>query len=471
MLQIDRRIKYLLAGLACFYCLFWAVKNFLNILRPASRASLPLPEITGGPDPYCASGSCREGGEAFFDFTFNTSPANAEFSITFHDGLQKTGIAPFREALPPGRIRLDIKYPGYETLSETLTLREATQKFYHLDRSGQLVHHLLDIESVPSPKALAFSVNGSELWSTMLLNKKRGLGVYSSSDGTHIADIDLDGGGGVELVFSPDGSRVYASQMETARIYEIDASSKTVLRTFDTQSAWTKVVALSLDGKYLYAANWSGNDVSIIDLANGAVAKIATVKTPRGLYATSDAKSLYVAGFASGELEKIDLGSKTGAVIYRTGGAMRHIAADEQKGVLYVSDMAKDAIYEVDLKTDSVKKFADTDHNPNTIALSPDKKILFVSCRGRNAADDDYSVPGPEWGSVLMFDTENSKMIDAIVAGNQPTALSISPDGSKLAFSDFLDSRIEIFSVPPYEKLVSGNGGRSAVYRQELIKK
>jgi DNA-binding beta-propeller fold protein YncE len=471
MPKISRRVIVFFLGAFIFYFAFWLAKGAFYLFQPASLAELPLAQNSEAGADHCAAGSCEDQAASVYNFAFNTFPANAEYSIVSVNGTEKKGKTPCKESVPSGRIRLNISYPGYNTLNETLTLDGDSRKFYYLDRSGQLVHHLLDIDSVPSPKALAFSLDGSELWSTMLLNKKRGLGVYDAADGTSIADIVLDGGGGVELVFSFDGSKVYVSQMETARVYEIDAQKKTVLRTFDTKSAWTKVVALSPDGKHLYAANWSGNDVSMVDLDSGSVSRIPTVKTPRGLYATADGKSLYVAGFGLGELEKIDLATKTGTVIHKTGGALRHIVADEQKGVLYVSDMGNNVIYEVSLKDDTVKKFADTDYNPNTIALSPDKKVLFVSCRGRNAADDNYYIPGPEWGSVLLIDAESGKMLDAIVAGNQPTALDISRDGSVLAFSDFLDSRIEIYSVPPYEKLVSGNGGRSSVYRQELWKK
>ncbi len=472
-----RRIikHYLILVLVPFviFCFaFLLVKNFLYLFQPASLIVLPSSQQALSGNDYCASGSCGEPSAArIYNLAFDTDPANADYAMVFGDGSEKKGKTPFSGPVPSGQVKVAISYKGYNPSNVEFLLDKDTQKFFYLDRSGQLVHRLLNIEAVPSPKALAFSPDGKELWSTMLLNKKRGLGVYSVDTGADLADINLDDGGGVELVFSSDGSKVYVSQMETARVYEIDAKTKKILRTFDTKSAWTKVVALSHDGKSLYAANWSGNDVSIINLENGTVSRIPTVKTPRGLYATRDNKTLYVAGFGAGEIEKIDLKSKKGIVIYKSGGAMRHLAVDEDRGVMYVSDMGRNAIFEVDLANDSVKKFADTDYDPNTIALSPDKKILYVSCRGRNAANDNYYIPGPEWGSVLLFDTKNGKMLDAIVAGNQPTALGVSDDGSLMATSDFLDSRIELFSVPPYEVLRAGNGGRSAVYRQELWKK
>ena len=390
----------------------------------------------------------------------------------FSDGTEKTAKAPFDTTGVGGATKISLTAGGYNQLQTEILLDSDKESFYYLDKTGQLVHHLRNIGSVPSPKGIDFSPDGKTLWVTMLLNKKRGLSVYDVASGSDLADIDLNGGGGVELVFSKDGSRVYASQMETAKVYEIDTSSKKILRVFDTQSAWTKVVELSPDSKTLYAANWSGNDVSAIDLATGSVRRFPTVKTPRGLYPTADGKTLYVAGYGNGDIEKIDLASGRGKIIFSTGssGAMRHIVGDESRGILFVSDMGKSAIFKVNLADDSVTKFVDTDADPNTIALSPDKKVLFVSCRGKNAANGNYYIPGPEWGSVLLFDTTSGKMLDAIVGGNQPTALAVSRDGSLLGFSDFLDSRIEIYRVPGYDVLQSGNGGRSSIYRSELRK-
>jgi DNA-binding beta-propeller fold protein YncE len=340
-----------------------------------------------------------------------------------------------------------------------------------VDPSGQLVHHLFNINSVPSPKAAVFSPDNKEIWVTMLLNAKRGVAVFDVQTGEKIKDINLSDGGGVEIIFSSDGNLVYVSQMETATVFEIDAKTKNVLRTFNAKSTWTKALEFSADGNALFASNWVGNDISEIDLQSGRLIRtIPTVKIPRGIYATKDGNYLYVAGFDNGEIQKIDLKTGQGKIIYKSEGAMRHIVADEERGVLFVSDMGKNVILQVSLADDSVKEFAITDINPNTIVLSPDKKILFVSCRGINYSDENYPIPGPEWGSVLLFDAETGKMLDAIVGGNQPTALAVSPDGKKLVFSDFLDSRLEIFEIPSYSVLANGNGGRSDVYKAELKK-
>ena len=330
------------------------------------------------------------------------------------------------------------------------------------------------IHQVPSPKSAAFSPNGDELWVTSLMNKKTGIAVFDTSvisSPKRAAGITLPDGGAVEVIFNKDGTRAYASQMETGHVFEIDTGAKKILRTFNTAGQWTKILLLSSDETKLYAANWLSNDVSEINLSTGElIRKIKTVTMPRGLYVNASSTALYVTGFEEGEIQKIDLATGKGKVLFKTGGAMRHIVADEGRQILFISDMGTATIYKLSLKDDTVTKFATTDINPNTIALSSDKKMLIVSCRGKNYSEENYYIPGPEWGSVLLFDTTTGKMLDALVGGNQPTALDIYPDGRHFVFSDFLDAKLRIFSLPAYEELLRGHGGKSLVYKKELKK-
>jgi YVTN family beta-propeller protein len=257
--------------------------------------------------------------------------------------------------------------------------------------------------------------------------------------------------------------------METGSVYEIDTATRTVRRQIDGKGAWSKVMVLSPDERTLYLANWSSDNVSEIDLVTGQVRRlIDTVRTPRGLFVTPDGGKLYVAGYENGEIQVIDLHSGQDRVLIRTNGAMRHLVGDATAMRLYASDMGTAQVYVVDLRTDTVQKLATVDSNPNTIDLSPDGRVLYVSCRGRNGQN--YYLPGPEWGSVVLLDTATGRLLDAIVGGNQPTGLDVSNNGAQLAFSDFLDNRISIYAIPPYQTLANGGGGRAARYKAELAK-
>jgi DNA-binding beta-propeller fold protein YncE len=258
--------------------------------------------------------------------------------------------------------------------------------------------------------------------------------------------------------------------METASVIEIDVRTHEILRRLRTESAWSKVMALSPDENTLYVANWSGDNVTEIGLRRGKVrGQIPAVDTPRGLYVTPDGKRLFVAGYGDGEIQRVDLETGRSKVLLRTGGAMRHLVADDALGVLYADDMATDEVYTVDLDTERVRKLTETDHMPNTIDLTPDGRVLYVSNRGANNPES-YYLPGPEWGSVLAIDTATGDALDAIVGGDQTTGLDVSPDGRLLAFSDFLDNRVSVFAIPPYEILAEGDGGRWTAHLEEIEK-
>ena len=71
---------------------------------------------------------------------------------------------------------------------------------------------------------------------------------------------------------------------------------------------------------------------------------------------------------------------------------------------------------------------------------------------------------------MLAIDTKTGKALDAIVGGNQCTGLDVSNDGRYVAFSDFLDGRIQVFAIPPYEVLATGHGGRFKAHFADMAK-
>jgi YVTN family beta-propeller protein len=410
-----------------------------------------------------------------FELSFTTRPTGSSVRVT-RDGKTVKGTTPCKLTVDAGEITVAIDKVGYNPFQKKVFLDAAETFDLLLDPKGQLVHALGSINTKGAPKGVALTPDGREAWSA-ILNGPPSIQIFDPSTAKITGSIDLGKAGAVEVIFNRAGTRAYASQMETklgqtSRVFEMDVKTRQVLRTIDTKSTMTKVITLSPDEKTLYSANWAGNDVSVIDLASGAVRqRIGVASTPRGLWPTADGKSLYVAGFGTGELEKIDLATGKVAHLFKnSGGAMRHLVADEKAGKLYASDMGKDVIWLLDMKTDKVTKFADTDHKPNTIDLSPDGKVLFVSNRGANNPKS-YYLPGYEWGSILLLDTATGKPLDAVVGGNQCTALDVSEDGKMLVFSDFLDNRLRVYSVPGYDVLAAGGGGRYKAHFADIVKK
>lgn len=400
------------------------------------------------------------------EITITVEPVPATLTLSDAAGTVQSSPGSFTGAVS-GPVELVAAAGGYETATKTLGAEETSYLFW-LDKSGQVLDKVIEFSSGPAPKQVAFRPGQNELWVTLLAGK--GFEVYNPMSGERIAAIDLPEAGSVEVIFNQEGSLAYVSQMETASVYEIDADSKEILRRLPTNGVWTKVMVLSPDEQTLWASNWVSNEVSEIDLVSGEVRrKLRTVTTPRGLYVTPDASKLYVAGFASGQIQVFDLATGKGTVIHRTGGAMRHLVGSADGSLVYASDMAGANVFVVDTATDLVTELADVDRTPNTIDLSPDGRVLYVSNRGRNNPETYYK-PGPEWGTVVAVDTATGAYLDAIVGGNQTTGLDVSPDGSLLAYSDFLDDRIAVFRIPPYDEMVAGAGGRWEEHLKEKVK-
>ena len=398
-----------------------------------------------------------------------THPEGVACEIALEDGQVISGVTPFEQQVSAGPAQMSLSLAGYNTLTTDFFLEEDRVFDYYMDPEGQILHGLGTITTLGAPKGVSVTHDGGEAW-TSILNGPPSIEIFDPRTGAKIGEVDIGEYGAVEVIFNKAGTLAYTSQMETAKCFEIDVATRKVVREFDTKSAWTKWVELSPDEKTLYASNWSGDDVSIIDLESGELVKrVGVSNTPRGMYSTDDGRYLYVVGFDSGDLERIDLATYEKKVLFTDGGALRHVVADETTHRLFISDMSKDVVWVHDMVSGKTTKFVDTDEKPNTIDLTPDGKMLFVSCRGENNPKS-YYIPGPEWGSILVFDTTDGKPLDALIAGNQPTALDVSDDGKLLIFSDFLDNRLRVYEIPDYDTFLAGNGGRFEAHKAEIKK-
>jgi DNA-binding beta-propeller fold protein YncE len=400
--------------------------------------------------------------------TVSATPDSAKITVSAAGKVVASGVGKVECEVPAGSVQLSLSDKGRNPFTRTWTIDHNTTMQVMLDPEGQLVHSIATIPCKGAPKGIVVTPDGKEAWAT-ILNGPPSIEIFEPRSGKKIGGIDIGKFGAVEIVFTKDAKLAYVSQMQTAKVFEIDVKTRKVLRDLPTNSSWTKVVALSPDEKTLYAANWSGDDISEIDLESGKVRRRTRVAdTPRGLWPSKDGKTLWIASFGEGIIERQDLETGKVTEVFKGGKAMRHMVADEKRQMLFTSDMGKDCVWVTEMKTGDTKKFADVGHKPNTIDLSPDGRVLFVSNRGKNG--DNYNVPGPEWGSILMLDSRTAEPIDGIVGGNQCTALDVSDDGKLLLFSDFLDYRLRVFEIPSWSVLKKGAPGRAGSLAKEVVK-
>jgi len=394
-------------------------------------------------------------------------PAGATARITGGDGKVITAETPYDGDVTGGRITIELTRAGSNPLRTELDLDADREVQLWLDPEGSLHHKLGELKTEAAPNSIAFSPDGRELWVSLL--GAPGIEVFDTATQQRLGSVDLGERGAVEAVFSKDGTTVYASQIGRAAVYAIDRETRKVRRTIQTGGAGARGLAVSPDGGTLFVANWESDDISQVDLASGRLARrIPTVGRPRGVYPSPDGKRLFVAGYRRGQLDVIDLATGEGAVVTRTDGAFREVLADRAGARLYALDEGTDSAWILDAAGGRGRRLAATDTRPTTADLSPDGRVLYVASKGEAGSSEDE--PGPEWGSVLALDASTGKPLDAIVGGDQTAGLDVSPDGKRLAFTDFLDDRVQLYEVPATDRLLTGGGGRYRASRLEIAK-
>ncbi len=321
---------------------------------------------------------------------------------------------------------------------------------YKLERKNTYLIFDSFIQTGSQPKSVCFSPSGMYLVTALLTGS--GIEVFHADGYGKVRGVTLpkryaEKKGFVELLFIKRLHELWVSQMTTGMIHVFDSRNFSYKMSFSSRGRWPKVIITDGKEQRAFISNWESHTVSVIDIEKHSVIKNVKVPgIPRGLGVSPDSRYLYAALYSAGTVVKIDLSSLKVIKIITIGkgGAPRHIVVARKADRFYVSDMYRGTVSVVSIHTDRVLKTFYAGSNLNTIVLSPDERYLFISSRGKNSAEG-YLHKGPVFGKIFVYDTRKHRLVDWTWGGNQPTGLAVAPNGKMIAFTDFLDGRIEIY--------------------------
>jgi DNA-binding beta-propeller fold protein YncE len=256
--------------------------------------------------------------------------------------------------------------------------------------------------------------------------------------------------GWLGLTFSSDGKKVYVGGGSRSAVFEFSWTDGKLepARTFtivpeDKRGPTDFIgdVAVSPDGRMLYAAGLYHNAVHMINLQSGrAIEKFETGRRPYRILFHPDGKSYFVSSWADGSLYHHDAnnGQRLGVVRlgqHPTDIVWRARKADEKSeeqadltGRLFVSAANTNNVYVVGVSESKDLKMIESINvamtarqpagmTPTALAMNADQSKLFVACSDANAT------------AVVDISEERSEVLGFVPTGWYPTAVRSLADG------------------------------------------
>lgn len=317
-----------------------------------------------------------------------TAGVNADGTVLSPAGRMLDGPGERAEVLGfPARI---VFHPE-GTTAYVATMSRDDQRIFVLDPATQEVLQQLDQGEVGP--GLAIAPDGSRLYASGGASGK--LFSYDvGADGLLTPGSTADVGGFTSAVaVAPDGGVVWVGMLDFGRVSEVDAASMAELRRFlMPETVWD--IAPVTSRNELYVSTLRGSDLAVVDLVSGEwVDSIVLPTGPAGMALSPDQGTLWVAVSASDSVAAVDVAARSvtaWAAVANEGPAgsedapfpnsnVNALAHDAERGWLYASRGADNAVTVLDAATLEWLGAFPTSWYPSDLAVAPDGATLAVA--------------------------------------------------------------------------------------------
>ncbi len=294
------------------------------------------------------------------------------------------------------------------------------------------------VETGEMPKGVTLSPDGRRLYVTNYGQlDHRSVTVHDADTLARVDTIDLPGIV-VESAVSPDGTTLYVSNFRRNTVQTVDVASHRVIREVSVGER-PKILELSRDGRRLYAANWSGRSVTELDARTGQVVRtLSAGNHPRGMALTRRGR-LYVANFSDRSIDVYDGPAMTQhRLLNSVCRVPRHLALSPDERMLYVSCLTDSLVAVLDTRTETVV---------HRVAVGRSPKALTVLSGGRYVATADYGGSG-----VSLIDTSTWTATSVDIPGmDHASGITAARTGLRLFVTGWYDGHL-------YSVGISGRG-------------
>ena len=179
-------------------------------------------------------------------------------------------------------------------------------------------------------------------------------------------------------------------------------------------------IALSYDGTTLYVANGYSNSISLIDIA--ALTNVDTIEqvpNPYGIALIGN--TAYVTNFGSTTVSMVNLAAKAVAATLPAGGNRpTGVAVTPDCTTLFVASYAGGNMNVIDIASSNLRSSVAVGADPTGVAISV-----------RNASASSVYVTGRTAGEIVVVDARAGKVTARVRSYMNPCGLCVSMDGAK----------------------------------------
>ena len=254
----------------------------------------------------------------------------------------------------------------------------------------------------------------------------------------------------LNLVVSPKGDLMAVTNNGQSKqsIILVDPVTEKILDEKTIRKSWYGLV-FSGDGTRLYASGGNDNMIVVYNTSNRTLVKSDSIIlgkpwpvriSPTGLALDDDAHTLYIATKEDSALYVADVNTKTFKRIALGHEAYACLLSPDRK-TLYISLWGGDQVAVFDPGSQKVVSTIAVGSNPNDMAISRNGKYLFVA----HANDNGVSVISTADRKVIEVFT--SSVIPESLAGSTPNALALSEDEKKLYIANADNNCLAVFDV------------------------
>jgi YVTN family beta-propeller protein len=236
------------------------------------------------------------------------------------------------------------------------------------------------------------------------------------------------GNGPTGVVFSPDGTLAYVTNLNDGTISVINTGANSVTATINLGTGvQPALLAITPDGKNLYVPDQNNGNVLVVSTATNTVtATISAVPGAFSVSITPNGSQAYVLSQTGSGIAVIATGSNT---VTTTFGALSvslsgfNMAAAPDGSEIFVSGGLFQTVPVIGTASNSV---ATTISLPNAnfaffLGITPDGGVLYASNGNENSANPN---------SVLVIDPSTGTVsATSIPVGVAPAGLAVTPDG------------------------------------------